>query len=211
MMFRQFLNDKQKMKTTLKLTVFFLFGIINPLKSQDTIILRNQSRVICKVTQIYSASVEYLKMDDTVRKQYYSYPKSDVLEIAYVDGKRIQISDNFGSASSANTAQNSEEQYRKGFKDGYQYYQPHKERLLGASFIVLPFVSLPGCIYLSFKKVSDHEILSYRYQNNKNVDYRNGYLAGASKRRRVAVWSTFGGVVGAGAAIGLLYSMGNGQ
>ncbi|MBM3920025.1 MAG: hypothetical protein FJ347_02235 [Sphingomonadales bacterium] len=199
------------MNTSFKIIVFLFMGIMNVVKSQDTIILKTQARVICRVTQIYSGRIEYLMMDDTARKKYYSYPKNEVLEIVYANGKRTQISDDSVSAATSGTDQNKEEQYRKGFSDGYQHYQPQKERLVGASVIILPFVALPGCIYLSFKKVSDHEILDYRYQNNKNEDYRQGYLAGASKRRRVAAWSTFGGIVGAGTAIGLLYSMGNGQ
>ena len=190
--------------------VILFCGFFNRINAQDTIVLRNQTRVICRVTQVYSARVEYLKTDDTARKQYFSYPKGDVSAIYYANGKRIQLAEN-ALLSSADSAKTAEQQYQTGFQEGYQYYQPNTERAVGASVILLPFIALPGCIYYSFKKVNERDILNHRFQKNTNPDYRSGYLAGASKRRRVAAWSTFGGVVGAGAAIGLLYSMGNGQ
>lgn len=190
--------------------VILFCGFFYRINAQDTIVLRNQTRVICRVTQVYSARVEYLKTDDTARKQYFSYPKGDVSAIYYANGKRIQLAEN-ALLSSADSAKTAEQQYQTGFQEGYQYYQPTTERAVGASVILLPFIALPGCIYYSFKKVNERDILNHRFQKNTNPDYRSGYLAGASKRRRVAAWSTFGGVVGAGAAIGLLYSMGNGQ
>lgn len=190
--------------------VILFCGFFNRINAQDTIVLRNQTRVICRVTQVYSARVEYLKTDDTARKQYFSYPKGDVSAIYYANGKRIQLAEN-ALLSSADSAKTAEQQYQTGFQEGYQYYQPNTERAVGASVILLPFIALPGCIYYSFKKVNERDILNHRFQKNTNPDYRSGYLAGASKRRRVAAWSTFGGVVGAGTAIGLLYTLGNGQ
>jgi hypothetical protein len=115
----------------------------------------------------------------------------------------------------ADTAKQATEQYNKGFQDGFNNYQPNAERIVGVSVLLLPMVSLPGCIYYSFKKVSEHNISDDRYLSNPNFNYRSGYLAGASKRRRVAAWSSFGGALGAfagaGAVVGLLYAGGNGQ
>jgi hypothetical protein len=115
----------------------------------------------------------------------------------------------------ADTAKQATEQYNKGFQDGFNNYQPNAERIVGVSVLLLPMVSLPGCIYYSFKKVSEKNIPDSRYQTNSNVNYRTGYVAGASKRRRVAAWSCFGGAVGvfagAGTVVGLLYAGGNGQ
>ncbi|MFN5218639.1 MAG: hypothetical protein ACK5CL_07720 [Sphingomonadales bacterium] len=190
--------------------VILFCGFFNRINAQDTIVLRNQTQVICRVTQVYSARVEYLKTDDTARKQYFSYPKGDVSAIYYANGKRIQLAEN-ALLLSADSAKTAEQQYQTGFQEGYQYYQPNTERAVGASVILLPFIALPGCIYYSFKKVNERDILNHRFQKNTNPDYRSGYLAGASKRRRVAAWSTFGGIVGAGTAIGLLYALGNGQ
>lgn len=199
------------MKNICQLSIVLLTGVFNLVKAQDTIVLRNQTRVICRVTQVYSARVEYLKTDDSTRKQYFSYPKGDVSAICYANGKRIQLAENALSVSSEDSVKTAEQQYRIGFLEGYQYYQPNTERAVGASVILLPFIALPGCIYYSFKKVNERDVLNHRFQKNTNPDYRSGYLAGASKRRRVAAWSTFGGIVGAGTAIGLLYALGNGQ
>jgi len=198
------------MKIVYLYLVILFCGFFNRINAQDTIVLRNQTRVICRVTQVYSARVEYLKTDDTARKQYFSYPKGDVSAIYYANGKRIQLAEN-ALLSSADSAKTAEQQYQTGFQEGYQNYQPNTERAVGASVILLPFIALPGCIYYSFKKVNERDILNHRFQKNTNPDYRSGYLAGASKRRRVAAWSTFGGIVGAGTAIGLLYTLGNGQ
>lgn len=119
------------------------------------------------------------------------------------------------SIQAADTVQNTADQYKEGFKDGFQNYQPNAERIVGLSVLLLPMFALPGCIYYSFKKVSQSNIVDSRYQTNPNVNYRSGYVAGASKRRRVAAWSCFGGAVGvfagAGAALGLLLAAGNGQ
>ncbi|MEK0420473.1 MAG: hypothetical protein RLZZ161_324 [Bacteroidota bacterium] len=201
-----FLNGKQIMKNAYYIISILCLGTLNIAKSQDTIVLKNQSRVVCRVTQIYSARIEYLKPDDTARKQYYSYLKSDVKEILYANGERVQIANKAVSASTNDTTKTAEENYRQGFQDGYQYYRPVTERIVGASVILVPFVSLPGCIYYSFTKVKEREVLSYRYQKNTNADYRNGYLAGASRRRRVAAWSNFGGVVGTAAVLGIMLS-----
>lgn len=198
------------MKIVYLYIVILFCGFFNRINAQDTIVLRNQTRVICRVTQVYSARVEYLKTEDTARKQYFSYPKGDVSAIYYANGKRIQLAEN-ALLSSADSAKTAEQQYQTGFQEGYQNYQPNTERAVGASVILLPFIALPGCIYYSFKKVNERDILNHRFQKNTNPDYRSGYLAGASKRRRVAAWSTFGGIVGAGTAIGLLYALGNGQ
>jgi hypothetical protein len=115
----------------------------------------------------------------------------------------------------ADTAKQATEQYNKGFQDGYNNYQPNAERIVGVSVLLLPMFSIPGCIYYSFKKVSEHNISDDSYLSNPNLKYRSGYLAGASKRRRVAAWSCFGGAVGvfagAGAVVALLYAGGNGQ
>ena len=95
--------------------------------------------------------------------------------------------------------------YQKGFKDGYKYYNPSTERIAGACFILMPIIGIPGSIYYSFTKVKEREVQwNYHYQQNKSEYYRSGYLAGAGKRRRVAVWSTFGGTVGAMGLVGLI-------
>ena len=115
----------------------------------------------------------------------------------------------------ADSAKHTSEQFNKGFQDGYRHYQPNAERVVGLSVLLVPMFALPGCIYYTFKKVSEKNIPDSRYQTNSNVNYRSGYVAGASKRRRVAAWSCFGGAVGvfagAGAALSLLLAAGNAQ
>ena len=102
--------------------------------------------------------------------------------------------------------------YNKGFQDGYKYYNPSNERIVGACFILFPIVGIPGSLYYSFTKVKDREVqLSYHYRQNKSEYYRSGYLAGAGKRRRVAVWSSFGGTVGAMGLVALMYSSSKNQ
>jgi hypothetical protein len=190
-----------------------LWMMVHPGNAQDTILLKNNTRVVCTVTKIYLARVEYLKFGDTTDKQYYSYPKHEIRRVHYADGRidTIELAERVKQVADT-IKEDYTTSYQKGFNDGYQHYQPNTERLTGVTLLVFPFVTLPACIYFSVVKVKPGDVMrDYKYNQSKSEIYKNGYLDGASKRRRVAAWSSFGAAVGTIGVIGVLYMSGSGQ
>ena len=190
-----------------------ILSAMHPAVSQDTLLLRNNDRVVCTVTKIYLARVEYLKFGDTLDKQYYSYSKHEIRSIHYADGRIDTIEAVKSVKESSDTIKEDyQTAYKKGFTDGYQNYQPNTERLTGVTLLVFPFVTLPACIYFSVVKVKPSGVWKdYLYNQSKSEIYKAGYLDGASKRRRVAAWSSFGAAVGTVAVVSVLYMSSNGQ
>jgi hypothetical protein len=190
-----------------------ILAAMHPAVSQDTLLLRNNDRVVCTVTKIYLARVEYLKFGDTTDKQYYSYPKHEIRRVHYADGRidTIELAERVKQVADT-IKEDYTTSYQKGFNDGYQHYQPNTERLTGVTLLVFPFVTLPACIYFSVVKVKPGDVMrDYKYNQSKSEIYKNGYLDGASKRRRVAAWSSFGAAVGTVAVVSVLYMSSNGQ
>lgn len=170
--------------------------------AQDTLVLRNNTRVVCTVTQIYAERIEFVNFGDSLKKQFYSYRKSDVVMVRYAGGK----SDTFlkhavALLSDTNTLQ--ENQYEKGVDDGFERYRPTEERWVGVGAGLGNFV-IPACIVVpivySVTKVPARKIQDNQYIVSKNDSYRRGYIEGATKRRRRAVWTSYGITTGAAIA-----------
>ena len=181
-------------------SVALLFALLinsSLLKAQDTMLLNDNSKVPCVVTTIYSNKVEFLKVGDSLRKQYYTYHKKDIQLIRYANG----TIDTFGLITSSTTKQDSFANdaiaYERGFADGYKGYKPTTERWVGAGAVLTAYVGILAPIGYSLAKVQPHNVRENKFHNSKNSNYRRGYLDGASKRRRVAVWSAYGITTGA--------------
>ena len=176
----------------LLLLLLFVFSA----KSQDTIILANNEQVLCTVTRIYPTRIEYLNFGDTLKRVYYSYNKTDVLMVRYVDGKIDTFNAISFTLDSRFTDTNANNSYRKGYEAGYASYRVSEENLAGVAAglgsFVLPYAAIFVPIGYSAIKVPTRKISDQRFIQNKNESYRKGYLAGASKRRRRAVWHSYG-------------------
>ena len=194
------------MKFQRPLFLFLLILYASLAVSQDTIVLKNNSQVIGAITKIYSQRIEYVNFGDTTGRQYFSYPIKELLFIRYAGG-RI---DTFGKVTQLmledDTGIDPRKAYLQGFKDGRKYYKPTRERVSGLSVLVWPFTSTVVCIYYLFSKVDFGDMMEVEYfRNNTSQHYRNGFRKGASQRRRIAAWSTYGAgamvYVGAGALL----------
>lgn len=161
--------------------------------SQDTLILKNQSQVIGIITKVNSKRVEYLNLGDTLNRKCFSHPIKDLLFIRYAGG-RVDTFENLMPLMLDNdTALDPIKAYLKGCKDGRKYYKPTKERVSGLAVLVWPFTSTVVCIYYLFSKVDFGDMMEVEnFRKNTNQHYRKGFRKGASQRRRIAVWSTYG-------------------
>jgi len=163
--------------------------------SQDTLILRNNSRVVCKVTQIYAERIEYVNFGDSVKKQYYSYLKNDVMLVRYAGGRTDTFNNIALVVSYDDTSAESKRHYARGYEDGLTRYRPNRERVDGVSAGILTFVSpiaIVVPVVYSFAKVPSRRIQDSEFTESKFESYRKGYLAGAKKRRIRAAWSAYG-------------------
>jgi hypothetical protein len=163
-------------------------------KSQDTIILINKERVICTVTKIYTSRIEYLNFGDTTKRTYFSYSKSDVFMVRYASGKVDTF--NFIPQDSRYTDTNLIDFYREGYEAGYTNYSVSAENLAGVvaglGNFTIPYVAIFIPVAYTVIQVPAKKISDQRFIQNRNESYRKGYLAGASKRRRRAVWHSYG-------------------
>lgn len=163
-------------------------------KSQDTIILITKERVICTVTKIYTSRIEYLNFGDTIKRTYYSYNKTDVLMVRYTGGKVDTF--NFITQDSRSIDTNLIDLYRQGYEAGYTNYGVSAENLAGVvaglGNFTIPYVAIFIPVAYSVIKVPAKKISDQRFIQNRSESYRKGYLAGASKRRRRAVWHSYG-------------------
>jgi hypothetical protein len=165
-------------------------------KSQDTIVLVNNNKVICTVTKIYNSRIEYLNFGDTVKRVYYSYNKADILQVRYADGKVDTFNANFFTRDSSDADTNVNNSYQKGYEAGYTSYRVSGENtagvLAGLGNFIVPYAAIFIPIAYTVIKVPDKNISDQRFIQNKNELYRKGYIEGATKRRRRAVWHSYG-------------------
>jgi hypothetical protein len=184
-----------KMKNVMILLLFIV--LTAQLKGQDTIKLTTSELIVCRVTEIRSAEIEYLPWQDE-SWNYHTIAKPLIHYIKYASGKCDTFNkpatvspvapDTFGNKAGA---------YQQGYDDGFKKYHPVNERVVGSLSVLagLPGIAIP--IIISTTNVKASKIKSPEFVNNTNQYYRNGYLEGASKRRRNAVWSAYGITSGA--------------
>jgi len=196
------------MKNKEKWLLLVFMGLLGFANAQDTLVLRNNTRVVCTVTQIYAERIEYVSFGDSVKKQYYSYRKNDVMLVRYADGRTDTFNNTALVVSYDDTSADAKRQYTRGYEDGLTRYRPNRERIDGVSAGILTFVSpiaIVVPVVYSFTKVPSRRIQDSEFTESKFESYRKGYLAGAKKRRSRAVWSAYGITTGTCAVgIGLL-------
>lgn|GEM_PF-3066676 len=202
-----------KMKNNVKQLLWLLLLWAGSAGAQDTLVLRNNTRVVCTVTKIYPERIEYLNFRDTTQKQFYSYRKSDVVMIRYAGGNTDTILKQAAVLMSDSTSAYAENQYEQGLDDGLDRYRPSEERRAGiaagiGSFIFPASIAVP--IVYSVSKVQPPKIQDAKFIVSKNESYRRGYVDGASKRRVRAVWSSYGITIGSSVAgvVAILYLAG---
>lgn len=181
--------------------ILFLLTVALGLKAQDTIKLRNAEIILCTVTEIRNTEIEYLPWLDK-GKNYHSVNKDLIYYIRYSSGKfdtlyskplvTLGKTDSFATPGDA---------YNAGFKDGFANYDASDERLAGAVSVLVGTLSIIVPIAVSITKIKPSQIKNSQFVNSKDNGYRNGYLAGAKKRRSRAVWSAYGITVGSATAV----------
>ena len=178
------------------LLIILIISILNTAKSQDTLILRNNTLVVCTITKLYAERIEYLNVGDTVKRQYYSYRKNDVMMIRYAGGKTDTFNTKFITSGFDDTSLTGKEQYALGFGDGFNRYKPTEEHWSGVGAgignFIFPYGAFVIPLVYSASKVPVKKIRDEKFLTNNHESYRRGYLDGAGKRRRNAVWSAYG-------------------
>jgi hypothetical protein len=175
------------------LPIILLFAGPITLTGQDTIKLRNTELIACTVTEIRDSEIEYLPWLDS-GKNYHAINKSLVHSIKYSNGKcdTFNRSKAFAEGKIIDTFSNRSGAYIAGYDNGFKNYRPTAERVagVGSFFLGLPGIAVP--IIISTNKVKAKQINDPAFTLNNNENYKSGYLEGATKRRRQAVWSSYG-------------------
>ncbi|MBL7811953.1 MAG: hypothetical protein JNL57_06980 [Bacteroidetes bacterium] len=184
---------------------FILFSFL--LQAQDTLVLRDNRREVCTVQKVRLTEIEYLPWGKGNTAPY-AINKSLVQYIIYNTGTIDTLNPLTVEQANASSPDTSEKQaevnYQQGFKEGYQHTQAGPVVAAGiASGCLTPYGGIAVPIILSLSKVKGTKISDPAYTQSKSPAYKEGYLKGAGRKRRTAIWSGYGGTVGviAGAII----------
>ena len=128
------------MKNKEKWLLLVFTGLWGFAGAQDTIVLRNNTRVVCTVTQIYAERIEYVSFGDSVKKQFYSYRKNDVMLVRYADGRTDTFNNMALVVSYDDTSAEAKRQYRLHLLK--QKLHIYVALVLGKITIVLSIVGL---------------------------------------------------------------------
>jgi hypothetical protein len=162
---------------------------------QDTLVLRNSTRIASKILEINPETVRYKKAENPDGPDY-TTNKSEIRYIIFKSGIK-ETMDTLGHAPkvAANPASgmNSADMYRKGTADAALYYnRPCGAVGTGvASFVVGVFGLIPAVI-ISATPPKEQNLGYPSRELWKNKDYQAGYRYKAKKMKQKKVWTGFG-------------------
>jgi hypothetical protein len=180
--------------------VFFLISIVS--KAQDTLILKNETKIISLVLLVNDELIRYKKIDNITGPDIL-IPSAEVRAIHYKNGKK-EIIENFSSpAIQVVTApklteapvvdwEGPEKMYEQGQKHAEIFYKHGGgSRAIGiGSLFLTPFTFIPVGI-LMFKTPAE-KFLGYQSEELwKNEHYQKGYKAMATSIRRKKMVKSF--------------------
>lgn len=174
-------------------SILFLIhlALAGGLFAQDTMYLSDKQRIACTVTEIAQQSIEYLPWGDS--RNYHRISKDQVLYIRYAGGK----TDTFSLISAVDSVRpdsfiSTVAAFETGMTHGYERYKPRTESVAGGMSWLLTYWSWVIPLAYSTSKIKPRQIDDRQFQSSTNIYYREGYLKGAMRRRRQAVWTSYG-------------------
>jgi hypothetical protein len=176
---------------------------------QDTLVLRNSTRIATKILEISPETVRYKKAENPDGPDY-TTNKSEVRYIIFKSGIK-ETMDTLRNAPkvTANPAagMGSADMYRKGTADATLFYnRPCGAVGTGiASFLVSIFGLIPAVI-ISATPPKEQNLGYPSRELWKNKDYQNGYKYKAKKMKQKKVWTGFGIGLAAGLILSIMIS-----
>jgi len=173
-----------------KMLVVFLpliISIYNYLGAQDTLVLKNKSKMLVEIKQIELNEIKYSSLTGGV---VLSINKEEVDYIAYNDGYKLKVNEKDTLLSKYAP----KELYLQGINDAQHYYEGYRGAATGTLVVSLlsPLVGLIPAIACSATTPLEKNL---QYPDSKlyhDIDYQRGYVKQAKKIKSGKVWRNWG-------------------
>ncbi|WP_340152252.1 hypothetical protein [uncultured Marivirga sp.] len=187
--------------------IFLFILILLPLESlaQDIIVLKNDSKIKCNVTEVSQTAVNYTKIEE--QRPTYTVLTSNVSYIQFNSGRIDSLNEYrmLNDEKLINLAESdSLDAYSMGLSDGFKSYDAGS--LQGATAIttfLLPPVGLATTIVSSGIPPRVDHLMQKNYSNKY---YKKGFQDGSMLKKRKKAWKGFG--TGFGVLIGVAVILG---
>lgn len=192
------------MKSIFTIITLLIFGSTNLLHAQDTLLLKDKSKIACKVLEVRLNSVDYKNWADNSDVTF-NINKSQLYLIIYNDGHidtinlMEQSSLPTASTNAADTVKKDTSRgYEQGFQDGFNEYSDRRAVSNGiAAGLIVPLAGIAVPIVYTASKIKPEKLANTKYTQSQYTDsYKAGYRDGASKRRRNQGWNGYLGGLG---------------
>lgn len=171
------------------------------LNAQDTIVLKNNSKLLVKVSNIGLNEINYSNYFND-EGTIYNINKIDVDYIAYANGNLQKI--DTPNAVAVNEAP--KDLYFRGQKDAGQFYTGYQPAGTGTLVVSLlsPLVGLIPAVACSTTPPKRHNLEFPDSNLFQNPDYQNGYIKEAKKIKSRKVWKNWAIAFGVNIALVLV-------
>lgn len=168
---------------------------------QDTLVLRNSTRIVARVLEINPETVRYKKAENPDGPDYTTY-KSEIRCIIFRSGIK-ETMDTLRNApklaADPAAGKSSADMYIKGTRDAEMYYRGRCGAIgTGIASFVTGIFGLIPAVVISAVPPKEKNLCYPSRELWKNKDYQTGYKYKAKKMKQRKVWTGFG--IGLGAA-----------
>jgi len=156
--------------------------------SQDTIVLKNSSKIPVSIEEIGDAEIRYSNYLDRDAPSF-AISRSDVDYIVYADG----FTEKMTAPAGETPAVSPRELYRQGEADAIRYYNGYKGARTGTLVVSLlsPLVGLVPAIACSATTPNDINLCYPDTQLFHNPDYQHGYIRQSRRIKSGKVWTNW--------------------
>jgi hypothetical protein len=180
--------------------------------AQDTLFLKDNTKVVAKVLEINDLEIKY-KAFSNIDGPLYIKKKSEVVKVKYKTGSEDVFQTESKSSSNVNYAstpapvqtyvkeeqsmskQDYADMFRQGKSDAKIYYKGYKGAGTGTfltTLILGPIVGLVPAIATSVSTPNEDHLTFPNVALTKNPDYVTGYTQEAKKKKSRKVWGNYG-------------------
>lgn len=194
--------------------LFLLFALLIfsfAINAQDTLFLKNNTKVVAKVLEINDLEIKYKALSN-IDGPLYIKKKSEVVKVRYKSGSEDVFQTDSKPNSNANyvsspvptqtyvkeeqmSKQDYADMFRQGKSDAKIYYKGYKGAGTGTFLTTLflgPIVGLVPAIATSVSTPNEDHLTFPNVALTKNPDYVTGYTQEAKKKKSRKVWGNYG-------------------
>jgi len=194
--------------------LFLLFALLIfsfAINAQDTLFLKNNTKVVAKVLEINDLEIKY-KSFSNIDGPLYIKKKSEIVKVKYKSGSEDVFQTDSKPNSNANyvsspvptqtyvkeepmSKQDYADMFRQGKSDAKIYYKGYKGAGTGTFLTTLflgPIVGLVPAIATSVSTPNEDHLTFPNVALTKNPDYVTGYTQEAKRKKSRKVWGNYG-------------------